>query len=798
MFRLLSFITGCFLLSGISVLPAQDCPSGEVEVIVQIMADNYPQETSWDLKDVNGTILSQGTTTGDTLCVDSSICLTFTIYDTFGDGICCGYGNGSYTIYLNGIEVASGAEFDFEESASFNCPPGYICAEAIEVSPGSYAAPQNDYWYEFSPNTTGIYTITTCDVNLCNTKIWVYDQCEGINVSEDNTGTLYYDDDDGGCGLQAKISAYLENTATYRIRIGSSNGNCTGAINWELIFGGEIEGCMDPTSCNYNPLATVNDSSCLEVGHPDCGGGPDLWVLESAIRNSIRADVVNNNNDNCLIDEGCVEGFGAREVIRFTTHIKNIGDLDYFIGAPQNEPDQFSYDNCHQHWHYEGYAEYRVYDTDLNLLPVGFKNGFCVIDLECDDGGTPKYGCGNMGISAGCGDYYSSGLQCQWIDVTNLPDGDYTFVTTVNWDRSPDALGNQELRYDNNWAQVCFNLSRDANGHSITLLDECEVVTDCEGTPFGNVAADCNGVCAGTDEYGDLNSDNQQTDIDAEEYIFDIVNGGMDATPCFDLSEDGSITVFDAAIVNDCYLYGNQHQHTGGGNIHDHCNLPGGITNSTHLAKLTILDADFTNNTIDIGISNPNDHINAYEFNMSGMEIVSVIGLTDPDEYTVEPQYEAGGNKVLCISLVDSAISKTDGSYQPLCRIQFNSDKSGEICIEEIIDIINLHKHKINTEIEDGCAEVVLSVNDFAPNHNISIYPNPGNGEFNVHYNLGHPDELSIDVLNYLGQSVLKDHLEFSSAGTHLIDISGEEPGVYFIQFGTGSGVSSKRIILVD
>ena len=86
------------------------------------------------------------------------------------------------------------------------------------------------------------------------------------------------------------------------------------------------------------------------------------------------------------------------------------------------------------------------------MLPIGFKNGFCVMDLECSDGGTFTYGCSNMGISAHCGDIYGAGLSCQWIDVTGIPDGVYHLVVRVNWDYDPDALGRHENNYENNWA----------------------------------------------------------------------------------------------------------------------------------------------------------------------------------------------------------------------------------------------------------------------------------------------------------------------------------------------------------
>lgn len=92
------------------------------------------------------------------------------------------------------------------------------------------------------------------------------------------------------------------------------------------------------------------------------------------------------------------------------------------------------------------------------MIPIGFKNGFCVLDLECSGGGTAQYGCSNMGISVGCGDIYSSGLDCQWLDITDVDTGFYTMAIKVNWGQSPDALGHYEMDYMNNWAQVCIHI----------------------------------------------------------------------------------------------------------------------------------------------------------------------------------------------------------------------------------------------------------------------------------------------------------------------------------------------------
>ena len=186
-----------------------------------------------------------------------------------------------------------------------------------------------------------------------------------------------------------------------------------------------------------------------------------------------------------MVDEGCIAGLGARQLIRFTTHIKNIGNQDFYVGSPPSSPaqanEQWEWDECHGHWHYEGYAEYLVYDEFGNNTPVGVKNGFCLIDIECSGGGNFTYTCGNQGISAGCGDIYGSGLDCQWVDITDIPDGIYTLVVRVNWDRSPDANGRFEATYDNNSTKVCFELTRNSqNNASIQILQgSCALVDDC-------------------------------------------------------------------------------------------------------------------------------------------------------------------------------------------------------------------------------------------------------------------------------------------------------------------------------
>merc|ERR1712232_1522746 len=89
---------------------------GKSEIKVDITTDNYGAETSFDIKDSSGDKIMEGdnyesaTTYTDSTCVaDGSY--TFSIYDEWGDGICCAYGSGSYSVKVNDEEVASGGSF---------------------------------------------------------------------------------------------------------------------------------------------------------------------------------------------------------------------------------------------------------------------------------------------------------------------------------------------------------------------------------------------------------------------------------------------------------------------------------------------------------------------------------------------------------------------------------------------------------------------------------------------------------------------------------------------------------------
>ena len=245
------------------------CDAGEVEVEIEIVPDDYPQETSWTLTYADGTPIADGNANGETVCVFEETCLTFTIFDEYGDGICCGFGDGSYTISINGNVQAQGGDFGNEESVSLNCPTGTNCNVADAVEEGDFAAPQNNTWYIFTPTVTGTYQINACD-NECETAVWVYDYCNGLEWDSTPNFSLAFDDESCDNGGGTAFANLAQNT-TYYIRIGSTENACENPINWTLSYEGEVVGCTDPTACTYEPLATIEDpTACFYFPDEEC------------------------------------------------------------------------------------------------------------------------------------------------------------------------------------------------------------------------------------------------------------------------------------------------------------------------------------------------------------------------------------------------------------------------------------------------------------------------------------------------------------------------------------------------
>ena len=758
------------------------CVIGQKQIIVEINPDNYPQEITWVLRE-NGIQVGNGAFAGDTICVAETACIQFSIYDSANDGICCGFGVGSYNLYVDGALVHSGGDYGSGESFYTNCNQGAICEDPLVASLGNMTAPAPNTFYTFTAAETGIYDITTCDLSTCDTKLWVYSACNNYVSNTDNTGTIFYDDDGAGCGYQAGIDAYLEAGVTYIIRVGIyENATCADSIDFSITFNGPVTGCTDSTSCNFNPLATVSDGNCFYYPNPNCPAGPDLIILESAIVNSL--EIRQEPATACMVDEGCMNGFGDRTVLAFDTHIKNIGDLDYFVGNPTDYPGQFTFENCHGHAHYEGYADYILHKPNGESIPIGHKNGFCVMDLECSDGGTAQYGCSNMGITKQCGDIYAKYLDCQWIDVTDVDTGEYILAIKVNWDQSPDALGHFESNYDNNWAQVCIRLTEDINGvKGFTQLPNCQPYVDCAGTPFGNAVIDCEGNCAGTAVKGDLDANQLVQTQDANLYVTGILDQTLTTSLCKDISNDGIISVWDAGLAVNCAV------NSSGVN---NCVFPNSVENTAQIVEIGYTTINTAEGYIDIYMKNADNKVSAYELTVSGITISDAENLINVANYPSTPQFIAGGNKVITMSFVDSLIPK-NFQIAPLLRIYYSEITSPDICVESVVHLLNDEYQPTTVNLIEACVSVAGIEERGMPSFN--LFPNPSNQNLTVELSVKLDEKVTVSITDAMGRTVISKNL--NPLETELIfNTEKLADGFYNVVLNTGNVLSAKPFLV--
>nr|XP_020468692.1 protein-lysine 6-oxidase-like [Monopterus albus] len=160
----------------------------------------------------------------------------------------------------------------------------------------------------------------------------------------------------------------------------------------------------------------------------------------------------------CAAEENClsrtayhpsVSDLDYRVLLRFPQRVKNQGTADFLPVRPSHE---WEWHSCHQHYHsMEAFSNYDLLDVSTGQkVAEGHKASFCLEDTSCDPGTRRRFACTahTQGLGPGCYDTYHANIDCQWIDITDVPAGNYVLKVTVN----PSQLV-QESDFSNNEVQ---------------------------------------------------------------------------------------------------------------------------------------------------------------------------------------------------------------------------------------------------------------------------------------------------------------------------------------------------------
>lgn len=153
--------------------PAFDPAPSCVPLIVNVLTDNFGSETSWEVIDLTNsqtvgtrdyTFGDNNLTTADTFCVDPRHCYDVIITDAFGDGMCCLFGNGTWSVEYDGVLTPSPTNGDYGSSETIsvgNCSSKgtegqAVAAELEEMKVSVYPNPASDLTHvKFSSPTSG-------------------------------------------------------------------------------------------------------------------------------------------------------------------------------------------------------------------------------------------------------------------------------------------------------------------------------------------------------------------------------------------------------------------------------------------------------------------------------------------------------------------------------------------------------------------------------------------------------------------------------------------------------------------
>jgi lysyl endopeptidase len=187
-----------------------DAASDQIEVGVgyettqmhfSLLTDDYAEETSWEFRTLSGTIIDSfgpytATVDDNTVFeydfdVDGNECYVLEIFDEFGDGICCDFGEGSYSLTTDdNMVVVSGGEFGSNEATEM-LVSGELGVNEISFSNiNMYPNPTTSLVTIELGNTTGSFSysmlntlgqeIGTGDLNKSKTVVDIQNLSSGI------------------------------------------------------------------------------------------------------------------------------------------------------------------------------------------------------------------------------------------------------------------------------------------------------------------------------------------------------------------------------------------------------------------------------------------------------------------------------------------------------------------------------------------------------------------------------------------------------------------------------------------
>ncbi len=278
-------------------------------VTVSIDVDNYGNETTWEVTGSGGQVVASGgpypgnaygSTFESDFCLDLD-CYDFTIYDSYGDGICCGNGFGAYHLSDadGNILVSSGVDFTDSETTPF------CLSESVNPPTADFSASQTTVCQGIS------LSFDDLSAGGPDSWSWTFNGGSPSSSSAQNPTVTYANPGTKTVSLTVTNANGTDTeTKTGYISVGadlSINGTVTDALCWNSDDGSvniSLTGGTSPFSYNWSTGANTQDISGLDEGNVSVTVSDAAGCSASS---SFTVDAPNNINasNNSTTDATC-------------------------------------------------------------------------------------------------------------------------------------------------------------------------------------------------------------------------------------------------------------------------------------------------------------------------------------------------------------------------------------------------------------------------------------------------------------------------------------------------------------
>lgn len=167
------------------------------------------------------------------------------------------------------------------------------------------------------------------------------------------------------------------------------------------------------------------------------------------------------------------------------------------------------------------------------------------------------------------------------------------------------------------------------------------------------------------------------------------------------------------------------------------------------------------------------------------------------DDFVDDTPVADAANQGGCLNIVNSC---TDAPFDFNDQVENYMDYSSDSCMNMFSEGQKarawsfFNTDRISLFSSNGCS-LAVSTTQALPSNLFDLYPNPTNGNVNLHWNGTAGADLEVEVFNAVGQVILHREMQLGNRRAQ-IELDDMAPGTYFVRVKSSEGVSNKRLMV--